>query len=257
MRLAGSLVARQRYLPGTEFDAEGKLTARWRPVWITEDLRYLDDLARAMPAAARAIVTNGVRRRSGASVKVVKRFVEQLVDHIVRTHREPEAEDGIVSVSASLFAGEDRPTPTCTTAGSPRCAPSSRAARQENELEDFEEQIRDWRKPLDVAICAPFRLCFRLEEPAPPRRSRAQQAALRQAATARRAGARRCARDSAAGTCATCCRAPTIRRCSCRPPTRGSCAAARPPRCSARAATCTRRCCSRSRRRRVCVRGSR
>src|SRR5262245_17335242 len=99
VRLAGSLVARQRYLPGTEHDPEGKLAARWRPVWITEDLRYLDDLARAMPAAARALVTNGAGQPQRPSVKVVRRFVEQLVDHIVRTHREPEAEDGIISVS--------------------------------------------------------------------------------------------------------------------------------------------------------------
>src|SRR5262245_11294534 len=48
VRLAGSLVARQRYLPGTESDGDGKLHARWQPVWITEDLHYLEELARAM-----------------------------------------------------------------------------------------------------------------------------------------------------------------------------------------------------------------
>src|SRR5215813_7690474 len=84
VRLAGSMVARQRYLPGTELDAEGRLAARWQPVWITEDLRYLDDLARAMPAAARSLVINGAAAPQQPSVKVVMRFVEQLVDYIVR-----------------------------------------------------------------------------------------------------------------------------------------------------------------------------
>jgi SNF2 family DNA or RNA helicase len=170
VRLAGSMVARQRYLPGTELDAEGKLAARWQPVWITEDLRYLDDLARAMPAAARALVTNGGAAPQKPSVKVVKRFVEQLVDHIVRSHREPEAEDGIVSVSASLFGGEDSPDSTVHDRWLAALRAEQAALRgKDNELEDLSEQIREWRKPLDATIGAPFRLCFRLEEPAPPR----------------------------------------------------------------------------------------
>src|SRR5262245_56683548 len=170
VRLAGAMAARQRYLLGTDRDAEGKVAARWQPVWITEDLRYLEELALAMPAAARALVTNGAGAPQRPSVKVVQRFVEKLVDHIVRTHREPEAEDGIVSVSASLFAGEDAPDSTVHD----RWLAALRAEQpvlrgKDTELEDLREQIREWRKPLDVAIGARFRLCFRLEEPAPPR----------------------------------------------------------------------------------------
>ena len=33
------------------------------------------------------------------------------------------------------------------------------------ELAQLAEQVRTWRRPIDVAASAPFRLCFRLEEP--------------------------------------------------------------------------------------------
>ncbi len=169
VRLAGSLVARQRYLPGVEQGDEGKLHAHWQPVWITEDLRYLEELARAMPAAARALVANGGGAPQTAPVTLVKRFVEELVDHIVRTHREPEAEDGIVSVSASLFGGDALDATVHDRWLAALRAEQSALRGKDTELEDLSEQIREWRKPLDVVIGAPFRLCFRLEEPAPPK----------------------------------------------------------------------------------------
>ncbi len=169
VRLAGSLVARQRYLPGTRFDEDGKLHACWQVVWITEDREYLERLAAAMPAAARALVLNGESVPQQAAVTLLKRFVEQLVDQIVRSHQEPDAEDGAVSVSPSLFAGE---VPDGTVHDRWLAALRSQQTAiksKDAELEDLSEQIREWRKPLDVAVGAPFRLCFRLEEPAPPK----------------------------------------------------------------------------------------
>ena len=36
---------------------------------------------------------------------------------------------------------------------------------KEEELVQLASQIQNWRRPLDISITAPFRLCFRLEEP--------------------------------------------------------------------------------------------
>jgi SNF2 family DNA or RNA helicase len=177
VRLAGSLVARQRYLPGV-LERDGKLHACWKPVWITEDLRYLEELAEAMPAAARALVPNGGEAPQEAPLKLLKRFVEHLVDHIVRTHTEPESEDGVVSMSSSLLAADaSDATPHDRWLGA-LSSEQSAVKGKETELEDLHEQIREWRKPLDAAIGAPFRLCFRLEEPATAKdepRSKRQQ----------------------------------------------------------------------------------
>ena len=168
VRLAGSLVARQRYLPGIS-ESDGKLIACWKPVWITDDLHHLEELARAMPASARALVPNGGDAPTAAPERVAKRFVERLVDHIVRTHTEPESEDGIVSMSPSMLGAEALDaTPHDRWLGALRSEQGAMKGTN-GDLEDLRDQIREWRKPLDVAIGAPFRLCFRLEEPAAPK----------------------------------------------------------------------------------------
>jgi hypothetical protein len=189
VRLAGSLVARQRYLPGVT-ERDDKLHASWKPVWITEDLRVLEELAEAMPASARALVPNGGDAPSEAPQKVAKRFVERLVDHIVRSHTEPEAEDGSVSMSSSLLGAEALDaTPHDRWLGG-LLSDQSAMKGKNGELDDLRDQIREWRKPLDVAINAPFRLCFRLEEPAAPKeepRNRRQQGRKGNKARAREA----------------------------------------------------------------------
>ena len=189
----------------------------------------------------------------------MKRFVEQLVDHIVRSHREPEAEDGIVSVSASLFAGEDSPDSTVHDRWLAALRAEQAALRgKDNELEDLAEQIREWRKPLDATIGAPFRLCFRLEEPAPPREGAARASApygkrngKARMREAMRPGQRRWyVRYLLQGTDDPLAARADRRRLD---PARPQGRRAR----SGRAATCTRRCCSRSRRPPACARRSR
>ena len=169
VRLAGSMVARQRYLPGAHVNGGGRFDARWAPVWITDDWRYLEELAEAMPASARALVPEGEEAPSEAPLVLLQRFVDRLVDHIVRFHSEPVDEDGIGSATTSLVA-DDRPDATVHDRwlAALRSESSSMKARN-GEVADLAEQVREWRKPLDVVVGAPFRLCFRLEEPAAPK----------------------------------------------------------------------------------------
>ena len=168
LRLAGSMVARQRYLPGVEVN--GKVSARWEPVWITDDLRYLEELARAMPASARALVPEGGEAPREAPLALLERFVGSLVDHIVRFHSEPVDEDGMASSMGASLIADDRPDATVHDRwlGALR-AESPQLKARNGDAADLADQIREWRQPLDVVVGAPFRLCFRLEEPAPPK----------------------------------------------------------------------------------------
>jgi len=57
LRVAGSLVTRQRYLPGVQ-QVDGDYHARWQPIWLGDDSQHLDALAAQMPAAARALISS-------------------------------------------------------------------------------------------------------------------------------------------------------------------------------------------------------
>ena len=59
LRFAGSLVARQRYLPGVCRDSDGGWRARWCAAPTGSDTARLSALARTMPAACRAVIPAG------------------------------------------------------------------------------------------------------------------------------------------------------------------------------------------------------
>src|SRR5205823_7684771 len=44
-------------------------------------------------------------------------------------------------------------------------APESELHASKSELTQLTEQVRSWQRPVSLAASAPFRLCFRLEEP--------------------------------------------------------------------------------------------
>ena len=54
LRFAGSMVARQQYLPGLTADSD-EFRATWDPVFVGTDAERLAGLARRMPAVARAL----------------------------------------------------------------------------------------------------------------------------------------------------------------------------------------------------------
>ncbi|NUQ63286.1 MAG: ATP-dependent helicase, partial [Pirellulales bacterium] len=58
LRMAGSLVAREQFLPGLEVSS-GRFIARWEPVLDGPDAERIARLAAQMPAAARAVSANG------------------------------------------------------------------------------------------------------------------------------------------------------------------------------------------------------
>jgi len=187
MREAGSLVTRQRFLPGL-IERDGRWQARWQPVWLGEDAELLESLASDMPAAARALTRD---EETGPPEtpprRGVEAFVGGAVDQLVRAH----ADDGLPALVNGAVAGSviER------WLGALRSADAEVPGDPEA-LAQLADLVRDWRRPIDAAASAPFRLCFRLEEPAPakeeppPRRGR-RQARGRMAREAPRPGQRR------------------------------------------------------------------
>jgi SNF2 family DNA or RNA helicase len=164
LRFAGSLVARQRFLPDIEQRAS-QWHAHWRPVWLGDDADERERLARRMPAAARALTPDAAPEapRVPASERL-ETFVSAVVDQIVR-HQDglPDATScsdekqgkGSRSRDGNVY---DRWLRALRSA-------DSRVVGLAKDLETLGQQIRQWHEPIDQAARAPFRLCFRLEEP--------------------------------------------------------------------------------------------
>src|SRR4051812_30738970 len=143
MRFAGALVARQQFLPDLVRE-DGRFCARWRAVYVGRDEDRLHGLVAAMPHAARAI-TPGV---SGAML--LTGFLDSLVDELVRS-----SSKAVQRFGPGLH---DRWIEALHT-------PKAKVTGADGDLEAFEAQLRAWSRPVALSSTAPYRLCFRLEEP--------------------------------------------------------------------------------------------
>ena len=163
LRFAGTLVARQSYLPGIDDSGEA-CASRWIPILQPEDIATSAALAAAMPGAARAVSATRAAPPQGTAADLLRRFVQRMVDTLVR-----------------MDASSQLPAPAARSrrrAG--RKAPFEslheqwiHSLRSENpsmpgdakELSRFAAQIDEWHRPVSMSAFSPFRFCFRLEEP--------------------------------------------------------------------------------------------
>src|SRR4029453_6946735 len=89
-RFAAALVAREQFLPGLE-TRDGTWRALWTPVLDASDAARLSGLARAMPAACRALDGNSRTPPQLRPQSLVEGLVTALVDHLVRASGREEA----------------------------------------------------------------------------------------------------------------------------------------------------------------------
>jgi SNF2 family DNA or RNA helicase len=153
LRFAGALVLRQRFLPGLIETGEG-WRARWTPVLDGADAQRRVRLAKAMPGAGRALAPDRDRPPETTTLEALDAAVAMLVDELVRTS------------AASVL---DAPTPESAHEAWLRAlaTPGGLIDWEPTELAGLAIAVREWRRPVATATDAPFRLCFRLEEPAP------------------------------------------------------------------------------------------
>ncbi len=162
LRLAGSLVARQQFLPAIE-ESDGLWRATWQPVLEGDDARRMGELAGQMPAACRAMSEpDAAAPPERPAASVLARMVGGMVDRLVR------AAAGTAEERASKRKGR-RAKPSFDSLHDQwlYALQSADGVMEADaaELGRFAEQVRQWRRPIALTTAAPARLCFRLEEP--------------------------------------------------------------------------------------------
>jgi len=173
LRFAGALVAKQQFLPGVNED-NGIYLARWRAVFSGLEAERLSKLAKVMPEVLRALAREEEQRevsftvpRAPSSISVLSCFIDEIVDHLVRS-----------SIGPVVPGFKPIPLPEPQHQKKPRVFDSLHdqwlhALRSSDgvmegdsaKLAQFTAQVQEWQRPIFVSTSAPFRLCFRLEEP--------------------------------------------------------------------------------------------
>ncbi|MBV8555729.1 MAG: DEAD/DEAH box helicase [Planctomycetaceae bacterium] len=160
-RFGAALAARQQFLPGVARQ-DGSYRARWEPVVAGADAHRLAQLARAMPSACRALGRDAGTPPETSPTAAASAFVAAMVDHLVRSSAEPAAPSPAKPPARRKAARFDSIHDQWLAA---LRSPEGLMEGDPAELERFAEQVRRWRLPIAVTAAAPFRLCFRLEEP--------------------------------------------------------------------------------------------
>ncbi len=153
MLFAAALTARQQFLPNVA-QIEEKTKAVWTPLYIGGDANRLAELAKALPASARALTgADDHRPPTTPPQAVLKEFIASIVNHIIRQ----EAAEGSTRSDSVHEAWLD----ALTSADDFVHATAA-------QLQQLRRQVSEWHRPIAVAANSPYRLCLRLEEPPEP-----------------------------------------------------------------------------------------
>ncbi|MBI4642858.1 MAG: DEAD/DEAH box helicase [Deltaproteobacteria bacterium] len=163
LRFAGSLTARQRFLPGLP-DIGGTYYARWEPLLSGTDCGVAARLAALMPRVCRALTPDAASPPVRPTAEVLADFVGRLVDQLVRFPAPTDLEPAKIRRGrpARKISGFDSLHDQWLHALQ---AQDGLMSGDPGDLGQLRQQIQHWRRPVSVTATAPFRLCFRLEEP--------------------------------------------------------------------------------------------
>ena len=163
VRFGAALVARQQFLPGAIHAAAGA-RATWVPLFIGADAERLARLSQRMPASARALSgPDADQPPDQPAATVLRTFVAAVTDRLIRSvngapevtapkgRREKLAFDSVHDAWLHGLKSVD---------GAVHGAPE--------QLGQLRAQVGEWQRPIALTASAPFRVCFRLEEPPEP-----------------------------------------------------------------------------------------
>lgn len=165
-RFAGALTARQQFLPDIERTLKG-YRAAWRPVFSTSASETLGQMARGMPSACRALSCDAQTPPSVSSSRLLSDFLARMCDTLVRagTNATDTSPAVISTPSKARKPKETRFDSLHDQWLYALRSPDGKMTGDVDALSAFARQVQEWRRPLSIAYAAPFRLCFRLEEP--------------------------------------------------------------------------------------------
>jgi SNF2 family DNA or RNA helicase len=158
-KLVLELLARQQFAPAVSRHGEA-FRAAWIPVFDQpEDLRRVEQLARAMPPVGRAVVSlpeDGQTPQPFASRTLLKDFLGSTLDAAVRKWAPP--------LPRGVARRDSLPLRRWLMAlfGEPREASLEVPT---DDAEWLHDEVARWLEQLMVGAEAPFRICFRLEPP--------------------------------------------------------------------------------------------
>ncbi len=164
LNFVAGLVTQQQFLPNLVFENRNWV-ARWQACLNHPNSERMKQLAAAMPHACRAVTEVGnTKAPNTAAGALLSRFVSVYCDYIVRyannPYRSMPPANQAAHAARNTFASvhEQWLFALCTSTGE--------MPGDTRELSQLASQIVEWRSPLRVSLDAPFKLCFRLNEPA-------------------------------------------------------------------------------------------
>jgi SNF2 family DNA or RNA helicase len=163
LRFASALVIRQQMLPGLR-QRERQWRACWEAIFGGADADRLRKLARAMPHACRALSMDADRPSASPAVAVLTDMVDAIVDCLARSNaaRTPVLPSPEPRIRRLRFESlHDQWLHALR-------APDGAMEGDDDQLARFAEQVREWQRPVRTSSAAPWRLCFRLEDPPAP-----------------------------------------------------------------------------------------
>ena len=173
LRFAAGLVARQQYLPGVGQDLATP-RATWIPLFVGADAERLARLSRRMPASARALSEPDATEPPDLPAEAMLRtFVAAVADHLVR--------HGTAAPATTPSQSRDK-APAFDSVHDAWLHGLSSAdgviGGVPEQLRRLRTQVMEWQRPIALTAGAPFRLCFRLEEPPEPEDDERESAAV-------------------------------------------------------------------------------
>ena len=158
LSFVAGLVLRQRFLPGLK-QRDGVWHSVWEPVIAGEDLERFTALVDAAPDVCRAVSIRAGKKKPyfTNALYVVHQFVSEFLDYIVRSSGQvflakPASEDLHSNNVHNMWLHS-------------LMSSDSRLEAPPEKLKDLQSELARWKKPINNTLNAPFRLCFRLEEP--------------------------------------------------------------------------------------------
>ena len=214
LRFAGALVAREQFVPDAVQAAEG-VRARWKAVYPRGEKDPFTLLARSMPSVCRALSDSITAPLDAPASHLLAVFLDAACDVLVRKAFSVSEADSrnVLPARSGKVARATAPTFASLHAQWLHALrrEDARMSGDAQELAAFVTQVRQWQRPLALATTAPFRLCFRLEEPDEDREDEEEEEHEDEGPAHRDAGPH----PIRAGSCATCCSRATIPASSC------------------------------------------
>jgi len=163
LRFAAALVTKGEFLPDVR-EMDGVSFAHWRPIFSGFGNKTLSKLGNSMPAVARALSRKAAFLPNISPISLLTSFINVIVDCLVRSAGREDFWD----VSATHHRSLRRRETLYSVHDQWLKALSSDDRRMEGkavELLQLTTHLKDWTRPISLSVSAPFRLCFRMEEP--------------------------------------------------------------------------------------------